>query len=175
MKSKNCKICHVSYIPNGRSQKVCSIKCALRLVQEYKIKENRRRKREFNNNDRKYLTKKVQATFNKYIRLRDKGKPCISCGRLTGCKLNAGHYKSSGSHPALKFEPDNCHLQCEHCNTYSSGNLIKYRINLIDKVGLKRVEWLEGAHPQKRHTIEELRKVRMYFIKCIKETSGERK
>jgi len=37
-----------------------------------------------------------------------------------------------------------------------SGNITLYRINLIKKIGIERVEWLEGPHPPAKWTIEEL-------------------
>ncbi len=172
MKPKHCNMCNIEYLPISRSQRACSPKCALRLVKADLAlatrKKYRRAKKELNQKDRTYLTKKAQQAFNLFIRNRDKGNPCISCGRLTGCKLNAGHYRSSGEYPALKFEPDNCHSQCEHCNSYKGGNLAQYRINLIDKIGEKRVNWLEGSHPHKKHSIQELKNVRDYFVKCLK-------
>jgi hypothetical protein len=51
--------------------------------------------------------KGAQIVFNRFIRLRDEGDSCISCGRNTGAKMNAGHYKSVGSTPALRFNEDN--------------------------------------------------------------------
>ena len=100
--------------------------------------------------------KLCQIAFNAMIRIRDEFEPCISCGRSTGAKRNAGHYLSVGSHPELRFHEDNCHSQCEHCNSWKSGNAVAYRIRLIEKIGLERVEWLEGPHEPAKWTIEEL-------------------
>ena len=70
-------------------------------------------------------TKKVQVKFNAYIRERDKGLPCISCSRMDheitelgrpGGNWDAGHYRSRGASPELRFEPLNCHRQCKSCN-----------------------------------------------------------
>jgi hypothetical protein len=38
-----------------------------------------------------------------------------------------------------------------------SGNLTPYRIELIKRIGLEMVEWLEGVHEPKRYTIDELK------------------
>ena len=78
--------------------------------------------------------------FNKFIRNRDKGEACISCGNYT--TLQAGHFFSAGQHPSVKFNEDNCHGQCVHCNYYKHGNLINYRHNLIEKIGEDRFEKL---------------------------------
>ena len=79
--------------------------------------------------------------FHKYIRLRDQGKPCISCGKYT--TLQAGHFYSAGHHPELKFDEDNVHGQCSRCNLYLSANLIPYADNLRDKIGIKKYERLK--------------------------------
>jgi hypothetical protein len=68
----------------------------------------------------------AQAAFNRYIRARDRGKPCICCGRSQGDikhggAVDAGHYRSRGSAPGLKFNLLNCHSQLAYCNRYLSG------------------------------------------------------
>ncbi len=95
-----------------------------------------------------YLTKTLSQLkaiavthFHKYIRNRDRGKPCISCGRHT--TLQAGHYYSAGQHPSVRFNPDNVHGQCLSCNYYKHGNLINYSNNLIDRIGQKRFQNLK--------------------------------
>lgn len=74
--------------------------------------------------------------FHKYIRNRDRGKPCVSCGLHTN--LQAGHYYSAGQHPSVRFDPDNVHGQCLQCNYFKHGNLINYSHNIIDRIGQKR-------------------------------------
>jgi len=106
--------------------------------------------------------KEAQAEFNRFIRLRDNGESCISCQKPPK-KKNAGHYRSVGSCPELRFEPLNCHLQCEHCNTYLSSNAIEYRINLVKKLGCEAVAWLEGPHEPKKYTIDELKSIKAEY------------
>ena len=100
--------------------------------------------------------KEAQAAFNSWIRERDYDQPCISCGRLHQGQYHAGHYLTVGAHPELRFEPDNAHKQCAPCNDHLSGNLIEYRKRLLVKIGPQRLEWLEGDHPAKHYSIEEL-------------------
>ena len=109
----------------------------------------------------------LQVIFNKWIRLRDKGNNCISCNKPPK-KENAGHYRSVGGNPELRFEPLNNNLQCEYCNTYLHGNLIDYRINLIKKIGIEKVEWLEGKHEPKKYTIDELKGLKVLYKLKIK-------
>tara|TARA_R110000751_G_C13517498_1_gene452361 strand:- start:325 stop:573 length:249 start_codon:yes stop_codon:yes gene_type:complete len=64
---------------------------------------------------------------------------------------------SVGGHSSvLRYNEDNCHKQCQPCNTHLSGNLVEFRVNLIVKIGLDRVEWLEGPHDPIKYTIEDL-------------------
>ncbi len=109
--------------------------------------------------------KEAQQAFNAYIRARDDGKPCISCGaayvdNVRGGRIDAGHYRSIGSCPELRFEPDNCHAQCVTCNRYLSGNAVDYRLGLINRIGLERVERLERQHDPKKYTIDDLKEIR---------------
>ena len=86
------------------------------------------------------LLKKTQIVFNRWIRNRDEGLTCISCN---GKYSQAGHYIAQGSSSNLRFNEDNVNGQCAGCNTFKSGNLIEYRIGLVKKIGIKRVQWLE--------------------------------
>lgn len=79
--------------------------------------------------------------FHKYIRKRDEGKPCISCGTYT--TLQAGHFYSAGHNPSVRFNEDNVHGQCKRCNYFLSGNLVPYQRNLIEKIGQERFNELE--------------------------------
>jgi hypothetical protein len=76
---------------------------------------------------------------------------------------DAGHYRSVGSAPELRFEPLNVHLQCAPCNLYLSGNLTAYRINLIEKIGLEKVEWLEGKHEPIKLTLTQIEQMKSHY------------
>lgn len=87
------------------------------------------------------LKQKAQTVFNAWIRKRDEGLGCISCGSYN--QIQAGHFYSAGHHNNLRFNEDNTNSQCLQCNFFLSGNLLKYRENLIKKIGLERVERLD--------------------------------
>jgi hypothetical protein len=87
------------------------------------------------------LIKIAVRHFHLFIRKRDQGQPCISCGKKT--TLQAGHFYSAGNHSVTRFEEDNVHGQCLRCNYWLSANLIPYRRNLIEKIGQERVDHLE--------------------------------
>lgn len=171
-KPRLCKVCKSEYIPTMTTQKVCNWQCALKLSKEQKAKndskESFRARKKLRDNDKSFQLKKAQKIFNKWVRLRDEGNDCISCGKPPK-KKNAGHYKSRGGFPELRFEPDNVFLQCEHCNTHLSGNLSNYRINLVSKIGIDRLAWLEGPHEPKKYTLEDLKDIQELYKRKTKE------
>jgi len=123
--------------------------------------------------DRSVALRAARKEFNAYIRLRDKDEPCISCGRHHQGQYHAGHYKTKGAHPELEFNELNIAKQCAPCNNHLSGNIVNYRIRLIDKIGLDKVEWLEGAHEPKKYTVDELWAIRDEYKEKLKELKKE--
>lgn len=103
------------------------------------------------------LTKDAQQVFNKYIRTRDHGMNCISCG---SDKANqAGHWISVKQSSALRYNEWNVNLQCAGCNLYLHGNQVMYRVGLVQKIGEKAVAELESMYINnriKKWTREEL-------------------
>jgi hypothetical protein len=112
----------------------------------------------------------TQRAFNAWIRQRDAGQPCISCGTTADVQYCAGHYRTTAAAPELRFEPLNVHLQCNrNCNMGKSGNLLGYRPKLIQKIGLAAVEWLEGPHEPKKYTIDDLKALTAHYRALTKE------
>jgi hypothetical protein len=148
---------------------------------ENKAKAERKKHREAKaalNNTIKYWRPKAQAMFNKFIRLRDKDLPCVSCGKtwnkdlITGSGWDAGHYRSTGACPQLRFEELNCHKQCVYCNRNQSGNHIEYRIRLVQRIGKDKVEWLEGPHKLPKMLVDDYKRVYEEYRLKIKEFEG---
>jgi hypothetical protein len=178
MKNKKCKVCKTEFTPFQSMQMVCGPKCSLEYARERNAKKQAKAKADKDKALRKHLkeskerlktrgelAKEAQAAFNKYIRLRDKDKPCISCG---SGQYHAGHYRSVGSAPHLRFNLWNNHKQCAPCNTHLSGNLINYRINLIQRIGQDKVDWLESANFSNKYSEEYLRRIKKIFTKKYK-------
>ena len=131
------------------------------------------RKRQYRDNDRSYQLKQAQTWFNKFIRLRDKGRPCPSCGRHHLGQIHAGHFLSVGSSPGLRFNQFNCWAQCSACNNHLSGNAINYRIGLVDRIGADRVEWLEQQRDQpKKWLIQDIKAIKYYYRMMCKRMEG---
>ena len=90
------------------------------------------------------LEAEAKKSFQKYIRLRDKDLPCISCGNVNTTDWAGGHYFSAGMYSGLIFDERNCHKQCNtYCNCQLSGNLLEYRKGLINRFGFQFVNQLE--------------------------------
>jgi len=176
-----CPVCKAPATLRINLKLFCSIDCAVSWSKLQADKSKAKKQKEFNAETRQRKQKlktrqewlkDAQTVFNKFIRLRDEGNACISCGRNSGAKMNAGHYLSVGSHPELRFNELNVHLQCEHCNSYKSGNQAQYRPRLIEKIGLQQVEALEGPHEPLKLTIEEIKELIAEYKQKIKQLSA---
>lgn len=160
IKAKKCKHCQEKFHPYTTFQKYCTKdECLSVFWKETKLKEEKKRQKQRKDELmtlQDYL-KLAQQVFNKYIRERDKHEVCISCLKKPK-KANCGHYYSQGGHSNVRFDEFNCSVQCESCNSFLSGNLIEYGINLEKKIGKDEFIMLrERAYDTKKWTIEELK------------------
>lgn len=171
-----CKNCKEKFDPVRFNQKYCFNKmCVDAWVQEAKVKNWKKTKKKMQEDLETIqdLVKATQIVFNKYIRLRDKDELCISCKQKPK-KSNAGHYYNANNHWNVRFDENNVHLQCEHCNTFLSGNLINYRENLLKKIGAEEFNVLEGkSKVTRKFTKEELKEIIETYKKKIKEYEGK--
>lgn len=176
-KAKTCKNseCAAQFTPQRLGQAVCSPKCAIAEAKQpanqkrARIAIEQRERREIKVRKEKLKSRsdyvrEAQQAFNEYIRWRDRaaGHACISSGRAldwAGNAVDAGHYRSVGSAPHLRFDERNCHAQSKQDNRYLSGNAVDYRIGLIARIGLDAVEALEADQRPRKHTIDELKAI----------------
>jgi hypothetical protein len=174
-------------VPARPLQTCCGPECALEQAKAKRAKDNRLRaaverkavkaQREKLKTRGDYL-KEAQQAFNQYIRLRDQlaGHACISSGRpldWSGNNVDAGHYRSTGSAPHLRFDERNCHAQSKHDNRYLAGNAVDYRIGLIARIGLAEVEALEADNEPRKWTVEQLKEIRDAYRAKLKELSSK--
>lgn len=176
-----CKNCKDKFDEKYFLQKYCMkkdecITAFWKSAKKEKVKKQRKAlkaKKESLKTITDYLAE-TQKVFNTFIKLRDKGKPCISCKRTNLKKVNAGHYIARNKSKLLTFNEDNVHLQCEYCNNSLSGNLIEYRKNLIEKIGEEKVKYLEEKrHETKHYTREELNEIKEHYKQKIKEYEND--
>lgn len=149
----------------------CMTKAGMEKADEAAEKKKRRELRQAKERvkTKGELAKEAQQAFNAYIRERDKDLPCISCGRHHQGQYHAGHYRTVGANPELRFEELNVQKQCAPCNNHKSGNIVEYRINLVKRIGQDNVDWLEGPHEPKRYTAEQLREIKRLYRGKLKE------
>jgi hypothetical protein len=168
-KPKACAHCGNFFFPVRPMQVVCGPLCASRKVKADKkaVRQKDRAKREAMKSLRQIMAE-ADREFCAYIRSRDRlaGHPCISSGRpldWTGNAVDAGHYRSRGAASHLRYHEDNCHAQSKHDNQFKAGNVVQYRINLIVRIGLERVEALEADNDTKKWTREELLWIKSHY------------
>lgn len=179
-KEHKCKACGNYFIKTFSStQIVCSVKCAM-VIGKKKAEEKRKKQDKTDRLQRKARLqalksradwlKDLQKVFNQFIRLRDKDLPCISCGRHHSGQYHAGHYRSVGACPELRFDELNVHKQCSICNNHKSGNITDYRINLVRKIGVEEVERLEQHnHPPLKLAVDEIKDLIKIYKAKVKE------
>ena len=170
-KARPCEVCERLFVPDRMGQVVCSPACAMKKVRQAKVEERAKvRTRKEAIKTLADLKREAQTALNRWIvQVRDADKPCISCGRHHEGQWHAGHYMSRGAAPQHALNPLNVHKQCAPCNTYLHGNLIAYRVRLIELIGLQAVEELEADNAPRKMTRESVIAIRDTYKKKLKE------
>lgn len=169
---KKCKKCSEIFVPYKTTDKYCypCLKTEQALKNLKKIKTEKTRKQKEDLLSLSDYIKLAQQVFNKFIRLRDKDNPCISCGKEINGVRHASHYLSAGGHSNVRFHEDNVWVSCYKCNVMLSGNQIEYRKRLIKKIGIERIEWLEDNGSNiKKWTKDELKNLIKTYKNKIKD------
>jgi hypothetical protein len=177
VKDMTGKVCGTSFIPRSSLQVVCSPICAIYKTAEDKAKKAAKQATEQRiahraakeqAKTRGDYAREAQVVFNAYRRELTRSQGCISCGTING-QMQGGHYRSVGAYPELRYEELNVWAQCARCNTRLSGNLINYRIELIKRIGMEQVDYLEGNHEPKHYSIEDLKEIKIKYKFNLKE------
>ena len=100
----------------------------------------------------------AQSAVNAYVRARDEGMPCISCGEMK--PLQAGHYWSVGARPEMRFNEANIHGQCSRCNIDLAGNREAFRAGIVDRLGSELADDLDTPTPAQKFTLDDLKAIR---------------
>jgi len=163
---KKCRQCKKPFEPYNSLQVACSPPCAVKVAEAKREKKEKKELADFRKNDKSLavLRSEAQKEVNRYIRIRDAKKPCISCQSLSE-DIDAGHYRSRGAAKHLAFNTFNINRQCKRCNRYLGGNYSEYRIGLIERIGLERVERLENDNQVRRFDKDYLKRIKKIFAK----------
>jgi hypothetical protein len=171
-RTKKCKYCRGIFQPITTLQKNCfDPNCVTEWIQETKQKTWQKKKAKLKA-DLMTLTdylKLAQQLVNKYINLRDKGLPCISCDKPITGRVNASHFWNANNHYNVRFNENNIHSSCINCNQFLSGNLLEYRSRLITKIGITDFLILEAESSKTRKfSIDELKELIKVYKDKIK-------
>ena len=167
---KKCKVCREPFEPFNSLQVACSPKCALRYAESNRKRSITKKVRKYRSENKTIpeLIQEAQKAFNKYIRTRDEGKPCICCGRVyadDSGQWDAGHYRTVGAARHLRFNTLNVWRQSKYCNKELGGNYVEYRKRLIEKLGEDRVLRLEHDNNVRRFDREYLIRLKAVFTR----------
>jgi hypothetical protein len=162
------------------SRWLLSTKEGKEVLESAKLKatKTRREFNEFVENEKKnkslgWLLKNTVIACHNFIKKRDYGKPCISCGEPYNSNHQAGHFYKAELFSTLKFNELNIHGQCVGCNIRKDGNESEYRVNLPNRIGdenYKELNILAKEDKLKNHKWDrqELEKIRKYYLDKIK-------
>ena len=184
MKPRKCAnpACRSEFTPAfSTTQKVCKWQCGLAIKDQNHDKarkaiasqervEHREAKEKIKT--RSQYMREAQTAWNRYVRARDLGKPCASCGARPAQKLggtmDCSHYRSVGSSPHLRFHLHNAAAACVRCNRNLSGNIVELRKGLIDRIGADKVQAVERDQSVRKFSVDYLKRVKTIFTKKAK-------
>lgn len=178
MKQRKCKECkeYFTPAPNMFLPPTCEkYECRFSYANKHLSKKAKEKKKtdraeliKYNQNDVKLRMEVAKKTIQEYVRLRDINEPCISCRKPTAKQWDGGHYMNSQYFSAIRFNTFNIHKQCSHCNDWNNENKQNYRIHLINKIGIDKVEWLESQNQTVKYSAEYLNRLIKVVRKKIK-------
>lgn len=173
--------CGKPFVRRTTLQRYCRPRCMLKALDD-KVKAERaetKRRKEAAKRP-KDLRTEAQSAFNRYIRFRDHGKPCICCGRpidwnstTPGGSVDSGHYLSVGSAPHMRFVEANCHAQKKSCNRPGGTTRQAFRAGMVERIGLAAVEVLEADQTLRKYTADDLRAIRDDYRARVKAMKQE--
>jgi len=183
------KECRQWFLPARDGQVVCCYECATvvakaqtaknraealqaekkRQREDEKAGPQRRRERRVALKTKTQWKSEAQNAFNRYVRLRDAGKPCISCGRLPAQKyggtMDCGHYRPRGAAGHLAFNLHNTAAQCVQCNRDRAGAQKAFEHGLIQRIGSEKVEALNNNNVVRKFDVPYLQRIKSIFTR----------
>jgi hypothetical protein len=169
---RKCVQCKDKFTPQNNNQICCSGFCAYEYVKKQTAKNWQKEKKELKE---KLMSKSdylniLQKVFNTFIRMRDKDKNCISCDRKLIGKFDAGHFFSVGAYPNLRFNENNVHGQCVHCNRDKHGNVKEYDLRLQKLLSDTEYQnLLESRNKPLKLSIDDVKELILIYRQKIKE------
>lgn len=152
-------------------QRVCGLRCAAKVGKRVRAAEKAkdRARREKLKRPSEWEDE-CRQIVQKIARLRDRADGCISCHvgpNYTG-RWHGSHYRPAGNNAAVQFHLWNIHKSCAQCNLFKGGNLGPYRLRLVEKIGLEKVEWLESQNQPVKTNVEYLKRFKAVMGKKLR-------
>lgn len=150
-----------------------SMNCAIQYANKKSAKTREAAARTKNRQDKEKIKSRtewlyqLQKLVNQYVsHVRDKDKPCCTCGTTASIKYDAGHFRSRGSCPELRFELTNIHKQCSiRCNVHGSGMRREYAEFIATTYGKDHLDWLEGPHDSLKKQFPDIESIKKEIIR----------
>jgi len=141
-KKKICKSCNAeTFIFSKGRCKNCTGKESVKKEKKPKVKEK----------SISQLKKELDAVFSLYIRQKYTVNGLVACYTCDTVKepknMQNGHFHSR-SHFSVRWDEDNCRVQCSVCNVFKHGNYIEYYKRMLKEIGQDGLDRLE----QKKNT-----------------------
>lgn len=171
VKTKACIVCGQEFVPRSSMATCCRPICAIRKVRAEKEAERKQHREKLQAiKKRSEWLAEAQAAVNRYVRLRDQEKGCISCPRppTWNGQWHASHFRSTGAASAVRFHLWNIHKACSICNNHKSGNLSEYEPRLRALIGAEKVDWLRAQNQRADYSVEYLARLKRVFTKKAK-------
>ena len=182
-KTKHCRQCGKPFAPARPLQAVCSPRCArVEVVAATKAKKAAERElTKARKESLKTIADRIaeaQISFNSFIRLRDRHQTCIDCGKpfepsRPGGSVDAGHFRSRGAAPNLRFCEDNAFAQRKNCNRPGGATAADFRAGVVARIGEARTLAVEADNAAHKWTHEELIEIRARYIAKRKELENQ--
>lgn len=168
-----CNKCYRDWLLNSKEGKDMVISHTLKATKPRRdlqtYKDERKSEGKISN-----LLINIRYVCHNYIKERDKGKPCVSCGEPWHEGHQAGHWKKAETYSVLRFHENNVHNQCQGCNLMKDGNVQMYSDRITERITLKQKQEIEhiAAESKKGHhkwSKPELIEIREYYKKKMNE------
>jgi hypothetical protein len=169
-----CSACYYHFLTTDEIGKIIYYKSFLPKV-SLKLKSFNQKQTKEQKEKLKTLSQleaEAKTVFQKWIRKRDEGLNCISCGVSNPKGWDGGHMKKAEIYSGVIFDERNVHKQCSKCNRFLGGNELNYRNGLVERYGLDYVNELEKKANETRnykYTREELKEIKQTYLKRLKE------
>lgn len=165
--------------PEGKELLDKSTIRAKRKVSAEKKKIEWRKKKEWKQKHKSIakLVNEARIPFQKWIRLRDKNLPCISCGNNYADIYDAGHYYKAELFTGMIFNEMNVHKQCRKCNSFLGGNESQYRKGLIRRYGQDYVfelDQISNARRTYRYSRQELIDIKQRYQEKLRKNKEKK-